>query len=70
MKICKQIELELTPEEERTLIKARDIIDTFINDMEAFNITTIYTDYDTYDKTKLDDIARDLHSLSTICAGE
>ena len=70
MKICKKIELELTHEEEQTLLKARDLIDTFINDMEAFNVAIIDTDYDSYDKTKLDDIARDLHSLSTIYAGE
>ena len=70
MKICKKIEIELTYEEEQTLLKARDLIDTFINDMEAFKIAIIDTDYDSYDKTRLDDIARDLHCLSTIYGGE
>ena len=70
MKIYKKIEIELTPEEEQILLKARDVIDAFINEMDEYNLTTIFTDYDAYDENKLDFIATELHSLTTICEGE
>lgn len=70
MKVYKKVEIELTYEEKQILLKARDLIDTFINEMEEYNLKRICTGYNTYDETKLDEIATDLHSLSTICDGE
>lgn len=70
MNIYKKIEIELTSEEKQTLLNARDIVDTLIEQMSEHNLTLIYTDYDTYDNRTLDEIATDLHSLTTICEGE
>lgn len=70
MKIYKKIKIELTSEEKQILLKARDVIDTFMNEMDEHNLSFITTDYDTYDDRALDMIASDLHSLSTIHKGE
>ena len=70
MKVYKTIKIELTSEEKQTLLKARDVIDTFINEMDEHNLSFITTDYDTYDDRTLDAIASDLHSLSTVFEGE
>ena len=69
MTIDKKIEIELTSEEEQALLKARDLIDIFIDKMNTYNLETVISDYDAYDKSRLDEIATDLHSLSTICEG-
>lgn len=66
----KKIEIELTPEEEQIILKARDVIDTIINEMNEHKLTTIISDYDTYDEGGLDAIATELHSLATIYEGE
>ena len=70
MKVYKKVEIELTSEEKQTLLNARDIIDTLIENMSAYNFALVDTDYDTYDDKTLDEIATHLHSLSTICEGE
>lgn len=69
MTIDKKIEIELTSEEEQALLKARDLIDILIDKMNTYNLETVISDYDAYDKSRLDEIATDLHSLSTICEG-
>ena len=70
MTVYKKIKIELTSEEEQTLLKAKDLINTFINEMNEYNLKCICTKYNTYDETKLDKIAAYLHSLTTICSGE
>lgn len=70
MIIYKKVEIDLNSEEKQALLKARDIIDTLIEKMSNYNLERVISDYDAYDIGELDEIATDLHSLSTICEGE
>ena len=72
MKIYEKIgmEIKLTSEEEQALLKARDIIDTLIENMFEHHFTLINTDSEIYDITRLHEIAIDLHNLLTIYGGE
>ena len=70
MTVYKKIEIELTPEEEQTLLRARDTIDDIIEKMNKYNLSFITTDYGTYDSRTLDEIATELHSLTTVFEGE
>lgn len=70
MIIYKKAEIALNFEEKQILLMARDLIDTLIEKMSNYNLECIISDYDRYDKTKLDEIATDLHSLSTIHEGD
>lgn len=69
MIIYKEIKVELTTDETNALLKARDVIDTLIEQMHANNLICVDTDYDIYDETTLDDLATHLHNLSTVYAG-
>lgn len=70
MIIYKKVEIDLNYEEKQALLKARDIIDTLIEKMSNYNLERVISDYGAYDVGELDEIATDLHSLSTICEGE
>ena len=66
MYIDKIIKAELTPIESETLQKSIDVINNLINEMEEANLSRIFTDYDGYSIDNLEEIARDLHSLTTL----
>lgn len=66
MTIDKVIKAELTPTESKTLQEAINIIDNLINQMEEERLSTIFTDYDGFSTDDLEEIAKNLHSLTTL----
>ena len=66
MTIDKIIKAELTPTENKTLQEAINIIDNLIDQMEEERLSTIFTEYDGFSTDDLEEIAKNLHSLTTL----
>ena len=66
MTIDKVIKAELTPTENKTLQEAINIIDNLIDQMEEEKLSTIYTGYDDFSTDDLEEIAKNLYSLTTL----
>ena len=66
MTIDKVIKAELTPTENKTLQEAINIIDNLIDQMEEERLSTIYTEYDGFSTDDLEEIAKNLYSLTTL----
>lgn len=66
MIIDKVIKAELTPTENKTLQEAINIIDNLIDQMEEERLSTIFTEYKGFSTDDLEEIAKNLHSLTTL----
>lgn len=70
MIIEKKVAVELTEQEYSILTQCEEIIDKFIETMEECNLKGYYTEYDYFDEDELDALARNIHSLRTVCEAD
>ena len=66
MKIDTTIKVELTQEEVQILSKAENLLNTIISEMDVYHISNLDTQYDTFTKACLDELATNLNSLTTV----
>lgn len=66
MLIEKKITVELTEQEYSILTHCEQFIDELIDKMEELNLRMYDTEYDSFEKDTLDELAKDIHSLKTV----